>query len=168
VTVTRRSFPSSQIGRWDFARARRYRRGGGQRLAVRSQSLSVQSLLPDSALRPSGENATDQTTPACGESVDLFSGCDVPEFDGPVLAAGEHVAAIRREGDRSDVFRVPVKGGTSFPVATSQSFNVPLLLPEIAARPSDKNATEWTIASCPANARISFPVPAFHSLIVLS
>ena len=42
------------------------------------------------------------------------------------------------------------------------------MLPDSAVRPSGENATELTIASCPANARISFPVPAFHSLIVLS
>ena len=136
---------------------------------ARSQSFSVLSQLPESAVRPSGAMATLLTAIGVpGEGAQLFSAGQVPELQRLVLTPRERGSAVRGNGDAGHPSECPVKVRSSFPLARSQSFSVLSSLPESAVRPSGAMATLLTISECPVKVRSSFPLARSQSFSVLS
>ena len=65
----------------------------------------------ETARRLSGKNATQSTlSRVTPEAVDLAPGPCIPEDRDRVVAAGEHVAAVGRNGQAPDHARVPFQG----------------------------------------------------------
>ena len=109
---------------------------------ARSQSFSVLSSLPESAVRPSGAMATlAHSVGVPGEGAQLLSAGQVPELQRLVLTPRERGSAVRGNGDAVTASECPVKVRSSFPLARSQSFSVLSSLPESAVRPSGAMAT---------------------------
>ena len=109
---------------------------------ARSQSFSVLSALPESAVRPSGAMATLTTPRECPVKVrSSFPLARSQSFSVLSAAPRERGSAVRGNGDADHPVGVPGEGAKLFSVARSQSFSVLSALPESAVRPSGAMAT---------------------------
>src|SRR5215468_8830896 len=106
---------------------------------VRSHSLRVLSLPPDSAVRPSGENATEKTASEC--PVKVRSSLPVATSHSLSVLSQLPDSAVRPSGANATeetAAECLVKVRSSWPVATSQSLSMPSPSPESTVR----NGTE--------------------------
>src|SRR5262249_54314303 len=112
--------------------------------AVRSHSLML-SVPPDSAVRPSGANATERIRLDC--PLKVRSSFPVPTSHSLSVPSQLPDSAVRPSGENATELTEPKcfqKLTTCLPVATSHSLGVWSPPPDSAVRPSGEKATELT------------------------
>src|SRR5262249_41141489 len=120
---------------------------------LKSQNLSVPSMLPVTICLPSGESANDNTPAVCPvrERVGAAAGgvgaaaSASVKFHSLSVLSSLPESAVRPSGENATElteFEWPVKVCSSSPVATPHSMSVPSPPPDSAARPFGENATE--------------------------